>query len=173
MRMWIQTLLAKITTRGALLLAALFSAAMLGSALVAQYGFNLHPCELCIAQRYPYALIIILGPGAAFGLQPGRLQRYALWAVALLFITDAGIAFYHSGVELGWFPAPDACSSNSVPGQTLEEMRQAIMEAPLVHCDQAMVHIFGLSLAAWNSIAAMIAGVLTIYLARKSAHDVA
>ena len=49
-----------------LFFAAVISAAMLAVVLVAQYGFGLHPCELCMAQRYPYAAVTAVGLASAF-----------------------------------------------------------------------------------------------------------
>lgn len=163
-------MIARITSRHGLLLAALFSAMMLSAAFVAQYGFHLHPCDLCIKQRYPYAAIVAIGIGAAFFLKSARAQRLALMLVALLFVVDGGIAFYHAGVELGWFPGPSGCSSASTGNETLEDLRRQIMEAPLVTCDQAMAHVLGLSLAAWNALAAFFAAAATAFYLRKTAH---
>lgn len=133
---------------------AAISAGILGLALVGQYGFGLYPCELCMAQRYPYMAIILLGI-AGFFLPSPRAKQLIGWLIALLFLADAGIAFYHTGVELGWFPGPSACTSHPAPaGEAIEDMRRAIMSAPLVSCDQPMFHFLGLSMAAWNCAAA-------------------
>ena len=156
-----------VSSKKALGLAVLFSALMLAAALVAQYGFHLHPCDLCLLQRYPYAAIIVIGMGGCF-LSSAVWQRRLLWLICLLFLTDAGIAFYHAGVEAGWFPGPGGCSSASTGGETLEELRRQIMNAPLVTCDQAMAHILGLSLAAWNAIAALGAALMTIIFLKLS-----
>lgn len=127
---------------------------MLSVALTAQYGFGLAPCELCIKQRIPYAVIIVVGLLAAYVAKSERARLRALFSIIALFVIDACIAFYHAGVESGVFKAPDACSSESKGGETLEELRAAIMNAPLVTCDQPMIHVLGLSMAAWNAIAA-------------------
>lgn len=160
-------ILQRIPSKHALLLAAFFSASMLAAAFIAQYGFNLHPCDLCLMQRYPYAAIVGLGMVSAYAIASARAQRGMLWVIALLFLTDAGIAFYHAGVEVGWFPGPQSCSNASTGGETLEELRAQIMNAPLVSCDQAMTHILGLSLAAWNAIAAFLASILTFLYLRQ------
>jgi disulfide bond formation protein DsbB len=143
------------TPKCLLLGAVIASAVMLTAAFAAQYGFGLYPCELCMAQRYPYAAIIVLGLIGCLVKSPRSRYGIAMLC-ALLFLIDSGIAFYHTGVELGWFPTPSACSNPASTGhETLEEMRAQIMSAPLVTCNQAMAHIFGLSLAAWNGIGAL------------------
>jgi len=160
------TYIEKLTLRRLLQLAAMFSVAALLLALIAQYGFDLHPCHLCILQRYPYAAIAVIALLAAWRGSP-KWQLYALYICAVLFFLDAGIAFYHAGVELHWFPGPSGCTSASTGKESLEELRKQIMEAPLVTCDQAMIHIFGLSMAAWNTLAAAFAGVATLALTRR------
>ncbi|MDX1974041.1 MAG: disulfide bond formation protein B [Rickettsiales bacterium] len=140
------------------------SSAMLGAALVAQYGFELHPCELCLYQRYPYVAIIVVVLLALIMCRSAKSRIMAAMLCAALFFIDGGIAFYHSGVELGWFEGPSACSSTSSGPMSLEEMRRQIMQAPLVSCSQAMAHIAGLSLAAWNAIAAFGCGVASVMI---------
>lgn len=161
-------MISSISARQGLLFCALFSAAALALALIGQYGFSLHPCDLCIMQRYPYAAVMLVGGVGWFLAKSRSLQRALLLLCALLFALDAGIAFYHTGVEYGWFPGPDACSSEAKPGQTLEEMRAAIMGAPLVTCAQAMAYIFGLSMAAWNALAAAAAAMAAFVAWRKT-----
>lgn len=146
--------------------AALASAAFLSFALVSQYGFGLFPCELCLAQRVPYALILLLGGVAAAVRRPKLLSALAA-ACALLFAADAGIAGYHAGVERHWFPGPSACTA-STEAQTLEEMRRAILEAELVSCDQPMAYMLGLSMAEWNGIAASASALLTLWGMRRA-----
>lgn len=137
-------------------LAAAYSAVMLAVALVSQYGFGLYPCELCLAQRVPYALIVALGVGAWLVRSPKVWMWMALGVTALFFV-DAGIAYYHFGVELHIFKGPSACTASTEP-QTLEEMRAALLNAALVSCDQPMLHVLGLSMAGWNALAACAGG---------------
>ena len=141
-------------------LAAGLSAVFLGVALVSQYGFGLFPCELCLAQRKPYMIIIALGVMAFFVKSSKGLRGLAVLCL-LLFWADAGLAGYHAGVEQHIFKGPSACTANTEP-QTLEEMRKALLEAELVSCDQPMVHVLGLSMAAWNAVAAFLSGVLML-----------
>jgi disulfide bond formation protein DsbB len=156
-------LLPTLNYRRILLLQALAAAFILGSALVSQYGFGLYPCELCMYQRYPYAAIIVFALLAAWRVKTPRMQLYCIVLGVLLFTLDAGIAFYHTGVELDIFKGPDACSnSGGGAGQSIEELRAAIMNAPLVSCKQAMAYFLGMSMAAWNGLAASFCILLSL-----------
>jgi disulfide bond formation protein DsbB len=153
--------------RALLLLCGLCAFVPLAGALIGQYGFSLYPCDLCIYQRIPYGFIIFLAL-VGFFLKNKKTQYIICLLCALLFLVDAGIAGYHTGVELNIFKGPSACSDSGGAGQTLEEMRAAIMNAPLVTCAQAMIHIFGLSMAAWNTLAALASFCLVSLLLLKS-----
>jgi disulfide bond formation protein DsbB len=156
--------------RGAVALSAAASAFFLALALISQYGFKLYPCELCIYQRIPYAVILFISLLALWRVShPKTMKNVAMFCI-LLFVVDAGIAIYHSGIEWGIFPNLLGCSNVSSAGQTIEEMRAAILNAPLVSCDQAQVYVLGLSMAAWNALAALIMTVVTfrlVLLSRK------
>lgn len=125
----------------------IYAAAALAGALTSQFGFGLHPCELCLWQRYPYAAIL------AFGFI-GATMRPAPWLFVLcaaLFLADAGIATYHAGVEWGIFEGLDGCSAGELPpNATLEDIRKQLMEAPVVSCKDAAFVFLGLSMAGWN-----------------------
>lgn len=131
---------------------ALCSAGVLAAAFVAQYAFHLHPCHLCILQRYPYAAVILVGlTGAAF-VRRARPLTLLLAICGGLLATGGGIAAYHTGVEQGIFPGPSSCTDSSGGDDSIEAMRRAILEAPLVACDQPQGEMLGLSLAAWNAL---------------------
>src|ERR1700751_4436529 len=88
------------------------SVAVLGTALISQYWGGLAPCELCLAQRWPWAAAIAISLiSLLFG------NRSALPWVALLlsavFAIGSGLAFYHVGVEKHWFAGPEACTGTA------------------------------------------------------------
>jgi disulfide bond formation protein DsbB len=159
--------------RRALLCFALASIGVLAAALIAEYGFGLRPCHLCLLQRIPYTAVAVIGIGALW-LHNQRLLRYALILVMLLFLGGAGLAIYHSGVEYGVFTGPSGCTlSDGVP-DSIEEMRRQIAEAALVSCDQPGGFVFGLSLAVWNSVIYLFLTILAAYVYYRShSQDVA
>ena len=143
-------------------LAALWSLAALGGALLSQYGFGFRPCDLCLMQRYPYAVIAVLGvAGTLLARRFPRLLLPLCLLLAALFMLDAGIAGYHVGVEQGWIDGPSACSGGAAVA-TIDELRAQIFGAALVSCKDASFVFLGLSMAAWNMLYALAgAGFLT------------
>ena len=145
-----------LTNRTALLLLGLASLLALLSAYALQYLGGFLPCQLCYWQRYPYMAVIAV---AALGAMSGFV-RPALVLVTLLFVIDAGIAFYHVGVEQGVFALPTACASVGA-ATSIEDLRaQLATAAP--SCDQVSVSFLGLSLSNWNGFAAAFLALASI-----------
>jgi disulfide bond formation protein DsbB len=65
-------------------------------------------------------------------------------------------------VEQGLFQSLSGCSSVAGETTSLDAMRAAIMDAPLVSCDQPTAVFFGLSLAAWHAL--MSSGAAIVYM---------
>ena len=139
---------ALVNARNGAVVIALASAAILASALGSQYFGGLHPCELCIWQRWPYVATTVLAL-AAFVLPRGA-RRVALALAGLVFLAGAGIAAFHVGVEQGWWQGLAACGGNLPEARTVEEMRAALMRQPVVRCDEVAWSLFGISMAGWN-----------------------
>jgi len=150
-RMHASSLLERAVGRAPALL-ALASAALLATALTFQYGFGYAPCELCLWQRWPYAIALgLMLPPLIFGR---RAVVPTLAVGVLLFAANAGIAGFHAGVEQGWWGGLGGCSAPMLSDDPAEALKQ-IQSAPLVRCDEVAWSLFGLSMAAWNGLAAL------------------
>ena len=130
--------------------------AILGSAYISQYGFGLHPCHLCLLQRYPYMLAIALCAVGIWLNKNNKLTPLLLGVLALTFLVETGIASYHAGVEWGLVPGPAGCTIDMTKKpQTPAEVLAAIKGAPLVSCSQPAFVFLGLSMAGWNALLAL------------------
>ncbi|CAN5365158.1 disulfide bond formation protein B [soil metagenome] len=140
---------------------------LLGGALVSQYGFGLHPCEMCMWQRWPHAAAIFIAL-AAIAL-PGRPQvsRICTLLAALAIAISGGIGLFHAGVEYGWWQGLTACSTTPVGGST-QDILNSIMATPLTRCDVAPWSLFGISLAGYNGILSLAAAIAICILAIRT-----
>jgi disulfide bond formation protein DsbB len=124
------------------------AAAALAAALLMQYVGGYKPCSLCIYERFPYLFAVLVGVA---GWWLGR-PKMALALLALAFAGNAGLAFFHVGVEQGWYQLPETCAAAG-RAMTIEELKAQILAAP-ARCDQVPLTVLGLSLAGWNAVLA-------------------
>ena len=147
---WITT----ITPLTMIKLLGLGSGFMLGMAYVFEYGMGLAPCTMCYWQRVPHGIVIALGVLAVmpFLAQSSLFIRLMLTLGIISLLTGAGIAAWHSGVELKILPGPTACSGGVALDGSPAALLDQLLAAPIVRCDEVPWSLFGLSMANWNMI---------------------
>jgi len=156
----------KFTDEQPVLFAGVMAALILGIAFASQIFGGLAPCELCWWQRYPYmgAMGVAL-VGTAVQAIP---QKFVLLLLALIFLGDAGIAGFHVGVEQRWWEGLSTCSSFVELTDNVNDALDAIMNAPIVRCDEVAWSLFGISMAGYNLIAALGMTIFCIKKAKKA-----
>jgi len=131
------------------------SAIVLGTALLSQYWGGLAPCELCLMQRWPWTVAIVISLVVVLVGERAELAWVAL-LLGLVFAVSVVMAFYHVGVEQHWFAGPTACTASEGGAITLEQMKQQILGTAPVLCDRPAWTLVGVSLAGWNLLASLI-----------------
>jgi disulfide bond formation protein DsbB len=124
-----------------------------------QYGLDFQPCLLCLYQRVPFFIIAALALVSLL-FKPGQMRAtlYALCVVA--FAANAGLAFYHAGVEYRIFHNIFSCATKSslfakVPNSIEDIARQLTGDQSrlaIARCDDAPFRILGLSPSGWTAI---------------------
>jgi disulfide bond formation protein DsbB len=142
----------RVPTRAFTAFVLVASAIVLSAALVSQYWGGLAPCELCLLQRWPWAVAIVISFVATMVGSRPALPWVAL-LLAAVFAVSAGLAAYHVGVEQHWLAGPGACSGAATAADTLEALKAQILRQQPVRCDEAAWSLWGISLAGWNLIA--------------------
>jgi disulfide bond formation protein DsbB len=157
-----------VTTRNLPGLIVGASVAALAGAFYSQYVWGLEPCLLCLYQRFPYGVTILLGIVALAG-------RWPLACIALagaVLIGESGLAFFHVGVEQHWWAGLDACTQASATPDTTAELLTMLMDEPPPPCDQVPWSLFGISMAGYNVLYAAVLAVISLAgvadLARKA-----
>jgi disulfide bond formation protein DsbB len=152
---------------------AIAAALALGIALASEAFEGLVPCALCLIERWPYRIAIVLG---LVGLVlPRQLARIVLALLALTIFADAAIAAVDVGVEFRWWPSPlPECMAPRFSGGTLAERLAAMPAKPSKPCEDAayLIPFIPVSMAAMNMLFALaFAGVIGAYLwmTRRSA----
>jgi len=151
------------------LIAALGAGAALASALSIERWVGLAPCALCLLERWPYRVAIVVALLAV--VMPPPLARALLVLVVLTLLADVALAFIHVGVEAHWWPSPlPECAAPRFIGGSIAERLANMPAIPAKPCDDPSYLFPGVpvSLAAMNLMFALgFAVVLAIFLWRS------
>jgi disulfide bond formation protein DsbB len=143
----------------------LTSIAIIGYVLFAQHIQHYAPCELCLRERWPWYLLIGLSLiGLIFP------SRRLLVLIGLILLISAGLGLHHAGVEQHWWPGPAECTSGSSGAKTIDELKAMLMKEKVTQCDEIAWKFLGLSMAAWNGLASLIAGAAILIFAGRRNH---
>jgi len=131
------------------------------SALIVQYWLGHEPCRLCLYERIPYFLSILLITKIFF---IKKYERTTLLILFLVFMSSTVLAFYHFGIEQGFFSESLACTTGDL-SKTLskEELLQQLKQNS-IGCKNVSFRILGLSLAAINTIFSLVLSVIFLRL---------
>jgi len=127
----------------------------LSAALYSEVALGLEPCILCIYQRIPFAIVILLGlTGTALKKKP-PIPRAMVGLSGIAFLINSGIAFYHTGVEQKWWTSGvEGCAAPNFGDEEPQSMLENILSAPTANCAEIPWQdpIIGLSMANYNVI---------------------
>ena len=132
-------------------LATAGSAALLALAFGFQYIGGFLPCAMCLWQRWPHVAAIALG---AIGAAIPSPWLAALGAASMA--GNAGLGLFHTGVERDWWDGPSTCAGSAAQdlgGMSGGDLLDFTSGPQIVLCDEAALHILGLSMASWNALA--------------------
>jgi len=144
-------------------LVTFFSIIALGSAFIAEFYFNLAPCEMCLKQREPYYIIIL---GFIF-ITIVRWQERVWFYIGVQIISIYGLFYsvWHVGIENQLLSGPAGCSSGLDITNNLSSLKEQILSKPVINCEDIAWSIFGLSAATINSLLLFLIFILNaIYL---------
>lgn len=148
----------------------ILSALSLGMAFIAQYVFGLAPCNLCIIQRWPFVIVIVLGLIGYFSSEKPKISASLMSLIGLTFLANSVIAFYHSGVERKWWKsALEGCNVPILEGSSEDILKQIQSITEAVRCDEIpwADPVFGLSMANYNVAFCAGLGIIALYCAIK------
>ena len=131
------------------------------SALIIQYWLGHEPCKLCLYQRIPYFLAILLIIKIFFFK---KYEKITLLILTLIFVSSAALAFYHFGIEQGFFSESLACTAPDLSKTLSKEQLLEQLKQNNISCKDVSFRILGLSLAAINTIFSLVLSVIFIKL---------
>ena len=134
-----------------------FVSLVLISAFVIEYGLGHQPCNLCLYERIPYILSILLIIKILFFK---KYEKITLFILFLIFIASAVLAFYHFGIEQGFFSESFVCKVGDLSGTLSKEQLLEQLNKNSISCKDVSFRVLGLSLATINTILSIILSVI-------------
>ena len=127
----------------------LFSLIALISAYFIEHVLGHQPCNLCLIERIPYGLSIIL---ISLMIIIRKNENFFILLLILTFIFSFFISLYHFGIEQGIFQESTVCGvKNFSENISREELLNKLSEKT-ISCKDVTFRIFGLSLTAINIV---------------------
>ena len=135
------------------------------SAYFIEYFLGYQPCNLCLLERIPYALSIIIIL-ANFKIKFN--DKYILLVLIIIFVVSTLLSIYHLGIEQGLIEESFVCSTKDNLNLNKEQLLQELQKMN-ISCKNVAFTIFGLSLTTYNILLSVIisATLIKIYAKQK------
>ena len=150
-----------IKNKTTLNLILLFSIFALLTAYFIQYVLGHQPCNLCLIERIPYILTIII---ITLILIFKKFEKFFLLLLTLIFVAATLISFYHFGIEQGFIKESLVCDLEAQTNNLTKEDLLKELKTKTISCKDVTFKIIGLSLASINIIISLILSVITLKL---------
>ena len=131
----------------------LFSFIALISAFFIEHILGHQPCNLCLIERIPYGLSIMIIM-AIFLIK--KNQKLLVLLLILTFIFSLIISFYHFGIEQGFFEESSVCGVKSLTESITKEDLLKQLSEKTISCRDVTFRIFGLSLTSINIVISLL-----------------
>ena len=125
----------------------LISIIALRSAFFIEYILGHQPCNLCILERIPYFLAIIV---ILLNYKFIEFEKFFILFLTIIFLFGTVLSLYHLGIEQGLIQESLVCDlKNGSNLLSKEEILKQLQEKS-VSCKDVTFKMFGLSLTSYN-----------------------
>ena len=140
----------------------LISFAALISAFFIEYVLGHQPCNLCILERIPYVVAIVI---IILNYKFSQFEKLFLVLLIIVFLSATILSVYHFGIEQGFIEESLVCDLKNGSGVTSKEEILKQLQEQNVSCKDVTFKIFGLSLTSYNIIVSLLLtlGLTKIY----------
>ena len=149
----------KLRVSSTLNLVLTFSLISIISAYFIEYVLGYQPCNLCLIERIPYVLSIIL---IVFNYIFKKDEKFIILLLILIFVFSFLISVYHFGIEQGFFEESSVCGLKNGANIISKEELLNLLSQKTISCKDVTFMIFGLSLTSINIIISLIITSLLI-----------
>ena len=126
------------------------------SAYFIEYVLGHQPCNLCVYERIPYFLAILI---VLINYKYNKLEKYLILSLAIIFLIATILSLYHLGIEQGFIQESLLC--NLEKGANIDDKDEIIkqLQQKSISCKDVTFKIFGLSLTNYNIIISLLLGI--------------
>ena len=124
-----------------------------------EYALGYQPCNLCLIQRIPYALCIIL---IFLNYFQKKNEKFIILLLILTFSFSTLISFYHFGIEQGFFEESTVCATKNASDIISKEELLKQLQIKTVSCKDVTFRILGFSLTTFNMVISLILVILLL-----------
>jgi disulfide bond formation protein DsbB len=125
----------------------LISIIALISAFFIEYILGHQPCNLCILERIPYFLAIIV---ILLNYKFIEFEKFFILFLTIIFLFGTVLSLYHLGIEQGLIQESLVCDLKSGSNLLSKEEILKQLQEKSVSCKDVTFKIFGLSLTSYN-----------------------
>ena len=127
------------------------------SAFFIEYVLGHQPCNLCLMQRIPYGLSIIL---IILNYIFKKNGQFIIILLTMLFSFSLIISFYHFGIEQGFIEESAVCGINNTSNVISKEELLKQLQEKNVSCKDVTFKVFGFSLTTYNILLSLLLVIL-------------
>ena len=131
----------------------LVSIIALVSAFFIEYILGHQPCNLCILERIPYLLAIIL---VLLNYKFIQFEKFFVLLLAIIFLAGTILSLYHLGIEQGFIEESLVCDLKSGSNLLSKEEILKQLQEKSISCKDVTFKIFGLSLTSYNILISLL-----------------
>ena len=131
----------------------LVSIIALVSAFFIEYILGHQPCNLCVLERIPYFLTIII---VLLIYKFIQFERFFILLIAIIFLVGTILSLYHLGIEQGFIQESLVCDLKNGSNLLSKEEILKQLQEKIVSCKDVTFKILGLSLTSYNILISLL-----------------
>ena len=112
----------------------ILSTIALGSALIAEFYFDLFPCKMCLKQRHPYYIIIFLVILFYIFKKTNNILLFILNEIAIFY--GLFYSIWHTGIERKILKGPSSCSGTLTKTNSIQNLKEQISSQEIINCNE-------------------------------------
>jgi len=139
----------------------IISIVALASAFFIEYILGHQPCNLCILERIPYLLAIII---ITLNYKLIHIEKHLILLLILIFLAATILSLYHLSIEQGFIEESLVCDLKNGSNLLSKEDILKQLQEKNVNCKDVTFKILGLSLTTYNILISLLITISTTRL---------